>query len=65
MAILEGDRIVGKADPKFDRASGTLAVRKVWWEPGIKPTRARLRDFEDGVQKLAGWVGATAIDISH
>ena len=59
MPVLEGDRVVGKADPKFDRASGTLIVRKVWWEPGVRVTRKRLAAFEGGVEKLAGWIGAS------
>ena len=63
MAILEGDRFVGKADPKFDRSFGTLRFHKVWWEPGIAPTRRRLREFEAAAEKLAGWVGAHRIDL--
>ena len=65
MAALDGDRFVGKADPKFDRASGTLRIRKVWWEPGVKPTRKRLAQFEEGAERLAGWIGATAVEIEH
>ena len=57
MALLEGDRFVGKADPKFDRASGTLRVHKVWWEPGVAPTRQRVRSFEAAAEKLAGGSG--------
>ena len=63
MAVLDGDRFVAKADPKFDRASGTLRVQKVWWEPGVRVTRGRLRAFEAGVEKLAGWIGADAVDL--
>ena len=62
MAILEGDRFVGKADPKFERASGTLKVHKVWWEPGARTTRARDRRFEEGVWRLAGWVSAQRVE---
>jgi uncharacterized protein YcaQ len=65
MAVLEGERIVGKADPKFDRGSGTLRVRKVWWEEGVKPTRKRIRDFEEGVERLAGWAGATRVTMDE
>jgi uncharacterized protein YcaQ len=65
MAVLEGDRFVAKADPKFDRASGTLRVHKAWWEPGVRVTRSRRRAFEQGVEKLAGWIGAGAIDVSE
>jgi uncharacterized protein len=64
MAVLEGDRFVGKADPKFDRASGTLAVKRIWWEPNVKLTRRRLLLFEEAVEKLAGWVGAKRIQIN-
>jgi len=63
MAMLEGDRFVGRADPKFDRAAGVLRVRGVLWEPGVKPTRKRLAAFEQGVEKLAGWIGAVSIRI--
>ena len=62
MAVLEGDGFVGKADPKFDRASGTLKVRKVWWEPGVKPTRARARTLAAASGRLADWVGATRVE---
>ena len=61
MAILEKDRFVGKADPKFDRSSGTLKIGKIWWEPGVKVTRNRLREFETAVAKLAKWIGAESI----
>ena len=65
MPILDGDRFVGKADPKFDRPSGTLTVRKVWWEPGVRATRKRRAAFEAAAAKLAGWVGATAVRIAE
>jgi hypothetical protein len=63
MAVLQGDRFVGKADPKFHRASETLKVARVWWEPGVKPTRARERDLASGVEKLADWVGARRVEM--
>jgi uncharacterized protein YcaQ len=62
MAILEGGRFVGKLDPKFDRARGTLKIGTIWWEPNIKPTRKRRADLEEGVEKLADWIGAKAIE---
>jgi uncharacterized protein YcaQ len=64
MAILEGDRFVGKIDPKFDRASGTLRIGRTWWEPGTNPTRQRNEALRQAVEKLAHWIGAdnTAFD---
>jgi uncharacterized protein YcaQ len=63
MPVLEGDRIVARADPKFDRASGTLKVLSLTWEPRVRVTRKRLAAFEEGVWKLAGWVGATRVEL--
>lgn len=64
MAILDGDRFVGKADPKFDRAAGLLRVRQVWWEPGVKVPRGQAKAFEGAVERLAGWIGATRVEIA-
>ena len=63
MAILDRDRFVGRIDPKFDRASGVLRVQRTWWEPGVKLTRKRLAAFDEGVEKLASWIGATTVEI--
>lgn len=55
--LLEGDRFVGRIDMKCRRDAGTLAVRKVWWEPGIKAGRGRMRRLEaelDRVRRFAG-----------
>ncbi|MDB5296629.1 MAG: hypothetical protein JWO31_2612 [Phycisphaerales bacterium] len=63
MAVLDGDRFVGRADPKVDRRSGVLTVRKVWWEPGVRPTRKARAALEAGAEQLAAWVGATAVRV--
>src|SRR6185437_10556120 len=61
MAILEGDRFVGKVDPKFDRKTGTLKLGKPVWEPKIKPTRKRLAAYNTAAEQLAAWIGAENI----
>ena len=63
MAMLEGDQFVGKLDPKFDRATGTLQIGKIWWEPSVRPTRRRLSALEAGVGRLAEWIGAEKIQL--
>ncbi len=62
LPILEGDRLVGRVDPKFHRDRGVLELRKVWWEPGIKETRARRRAFEDAAHRLADVIGAESVE---
>ena len=62
MAILDGDRFVGKIDPKFDRDSGVLRIGKTWWEPGTNSMRERTTALRRAVDRLAGWIGATSVD---
>jgi hypothetical protein len=58
MPILEGEHLVGRLDPKLHRDQGLLEVKGLWWEPGIKATRARKRGLEEAVRRLAEFTGA-------
>jgi hypothetical protein len=61
MPILEGDRLVGRLDPKLHRDRGLLEVRGLWWEPGIRATRARKRGLDAALEQMATFVGANQI----
>jgi uncharacterized protein YcaQ len=37
LPILYGDRLVGRIEPRIDRAAGTLRILGLWWEPGFDP----------------------------
>ena len=41
LPILHGDRLIGRVDPRFDRATGVLNVNAVYAEEGAPPARAR------------------------
>jgi hypothetical protein len=58
LPILEGDRLVGRLDPKLHRDRGELEVRGLWWEPGVRPTKARLRALDAALGAFAAWAGA-------
>lgn len=47
LPILHKDRLVGRFDPKLERKTGTLILRALYLEPGIKPT-------EEIVKAVAG-----------
>lgn len=64
LPVLEGDRIIGRADLKLHRDRSTLIVNGLWWEPGVRPTKQRLRDFEAAAWVLAEYGGADAIEIA-
>lgn len=58
LPILEGERFVGRLDAKTHRAQGHLEVRGLWWEPGVKPTKARLAALDESLSRLGAFVGA-------
>jgi uncharacterized protein len=64
LPIVFGDRLVGRIEPRLDRAARTLRILGLWWEPWFKPRsaegfvpamRAALTDYMD-------FVGATTIE---
>ena len=61
LPLLEGGRLVGRLDPKVHREQGVLEVRGLWWEPGIKPTKVRLKRLQEALERLATFTGATEI----
>lgn len=57
LPILYGDQLVGRLDPKLDRATNTLQILGLWWEQGINPNEPRLKEaFERGLERFAGFL---------
>ncbi|MCH8822074.1 MAG: YcaQ family DNA glycosylase [Planctomycetes bacterium] len=61
LTILEGDKLIGRIDPKLHRDRGELEIKGLWWEPKIKATKARQAELTNAVQSLATFVGAKNI----
>lgn len=61
LVILEGDKLIGRIDPKLHRDRGELEIKGLWWEPKIKATKARRTELEKAVQSLATFVNAKNI----
>ena len=65
MPILWGDRLVGRFDPKLDRATGTLVINGLWLEDDAL---ARDADFAGalalGMARFGRLVGAKRIDVT-
>ena len=65
MPILWGDRLVGRFDPKLDRATGTLVINGLWLEDDAF---ARDADFAEalalGMVRFGRLVGAKRVDVT-
>ena len=61
MPILEGDRLIGRLDPKLHRDRAELEIRFVDFEPGVALTPARRQAVKEGIERLAKFVGASKI----
>lgn len=61
LAILEGDKLIGRIDPKLHRDRSELEIKGLWWETKVKATKARRKELIIAVQSLATFVNAKNI----
>jgi uncharacterized protein YcaQ len=59
LPILEGDRLIGRLDPKLHREQGLLEIKGLWWEPGVRESKGRQAALESAVERLARLTGAS------
>ena len=55
--MLEGDRMVGRIEVRGDRKNGSLTIKNIWPEPGVKWTDARQTKLESELVRMARFVG--------
>lgn len=61
MPILHNGVFVGRLDPRFDRASGTLHIQAIWLEDGFRKTQRFRQSLAETVENLARFLGADAL----
>lgn len=52
LAILEGDRFVGRLDPSPPASRGRPGRPQIWWEPGVRSSARRRREVEGALERL-------------
>ena len=57
------DRLVGRIEPRIDRAGGRVQVLGLWWEDGFAPRRADgfIDAMRDALRAYLRFAGATRI----
>lgn len=55
--LLEKDRMIGRIDMKADRKAGTLEVKRLWLEPGVKASAGRMARLEAELARVAKFAG--------
>jgi uncharacterized protein YcaQ len=64
LPILFGDRLVGRIEPRIDRADGRLQVLGLWWENGFAPRRTEgfVDAMRDALRAYLRFGSATRIE---
>jgi uncharacterized protein YcaQ len=65
LAILHRGRLVGRLDPKMDRATRQLLVRAAYLEPGVAPDDALVEGLVVTLGELGRFLGATSIAVER
>ena len=64
LPMLFGDRLVGRIEPRIDRAGGRVEVLGLWWENGFAPRRAEgfVDAMRDALRAYLRFAGVTRVE---
>ncbi|HEU5348550.1 MAG TPA: crosslink repair DNA glycosylase YcaQ family protein [Ktedonobacterales bacterium] len=65
LAILHQGQLVGRLDPKMDRDTGTLIVRALFLEPGVRVDGALVDGIAGALRNLARFLGSHTITVER
>jgi uncharacterized protein YcaQ len=65
LPILHHDRLVGRFDPKLERAAGRLRLKALYLEPGVKPDDELVAGVAAAMRDFLAFHAATELVIEH
>ena len=63
LPIIYGDRFVGRIEAVPNRKEGILRIKGLWWEPGIRQTKALRSALERAIRDFAKFNDCKAVDL--
>ena len=60
--MIEGDRLIGRIDMKADRKRGSLDVRRLWLEKGVRASAGRLERIDAELDRVARFAGVERVE---
>ncbi len=63
LPIIYGNRFVGRIEAVPDRKEGILRVKGLWWEQGVRQTKALRSALERTLRDFAGFNDCRAVDL--
>ncbi len=65
LPILRNDELIGRFDPKLERRTGTLRLKRLYLEPGVQPEDALIADIAAALRSFMAFHDATDLAIEH
>ena len=65
LPILHGAELVGRLDPKLERRTGTLHLKRLYLEDGLQPDDALIADLASAMRSFMAFHAATELVIEH
>ena len=60
--LMEGDRMIGRIDMKADRKAGTLDVKRLWLEVGVRAVPGRFDKLDAELVRVARFAGVERVN---
>ena len=65
LPILHGGELVGRFDPKLERRTGTLRLKRLYLEVGVQPDDALIAGVASAMRSFMAFHAATELVIEH
>ena len=62
LPILWGERFMGRIETAVDRKTGTLFVKNLWYEPGVRQTKKLHKALERNIRRFAAFNDCSTVE---